>query len=86
MTVCQRLTMLSVLQTLEYTPEEKGSGSPRFYASGKGAGLEYFQDAACVKVAPTVFDGTYALASALLIGMCGGLTLLLRYCGNTFMD
>ncbi len=75
-----------MLQTLEYTPEEKGSGSPRFYASGKGAGLEYFQDAACVKVAPTVFDGTYALASALLIGMCGGLTLLLRYCGNTFMD
>ncbi len=77
-----------MLQTLEYTPEGKGSGSPMFYCGGggKGAGLEYFQDAACVKVAPTVFDGTYALASALLIGMCGGLTLLLRYCGNTFMD
>ena len=71
---------------LEYTPEEKGSGSPVFYGSDKGGGLENFHDAACIKVAPTVFDSTYAFASALLIGMCGGLTLLLRYCGNTFMD
>ena len=75
-----------MLQTLEDTPEEVGFCSPMLYGDGKGAGLKYFQDAACVKVAPTVFDGTYALASALLIGMCGGLTLLLRYCGHTFMD
>lgn len=52
----------------------------------KGSGAEYFRDAAGMKVAPTVFDGTYALGSALLIGACGGLTLLLRYCGSTFLD
>ena len=39
-----------------------------------------------LKVAPTVFDGAHALGSALLIGACGGLTLLLRYCGTTFLD
>ena len=49
----------------------------------KGGGAAPFPD---VKVAPTVFDGTHALGSALLIGACGGLTLLLRYCGTTFLD
>ena len=49
----------------------------------KGGGAALFPD---VKVAPTVFDGTHALGSALLIGACGGLTLLLRYCGSTFLD
>lgn len=71
---------------LEYTPEAKGKGSPRFYESSKSADLDFFQNVAGMKVAPNVFDGTYALASTLLIGACGGLTLLLRYWGNAFLD
>ena len=76
---------LAVLQGLEYTPEEKGGGHCGLYSSGRGAALEYYPEMASVKVAPTVFDGTYALASALLIGACGGATLLLRYCESAFM-
>ena len=52
----------------------------------EGGGAALFLDVAGLKVAPTVFDGAHALGSALLIGACGGLTLLLRYCGTTFLD
>lgn len=63
---------------------------PEYYKGRTGKGVsddaDYFQNSGSFKVAPTVFDGTYALGSALLIAACGILTLLLRYCGNAFLD
>lgn len=67
-------------QGVEYTPEEKGTG--------KGRAGSYSNFDACIglKVAPTVFDRTSAIGSALLIAACGGLTLFLRYYGSIFLD
>ena len=78
-----------------YEPEPcvrmgNAGNEPEYYKGGTGKGVsddaDYYQVSGSFKVAPTVFDGTHALGSALLIGACGGLTLLLRYCGNAFLD
>lgn len=68
------------LQGVEYTPEEKGAGK------GRAGGYGNFDAGLGLKVAPTVFDRTSAIGSALLIAACGGLTLFLRYYGSIFLD
>lgn len=67
-------------------PQDKGRASLGFYDHGCKADAHCFRDTASIKMAPTVFDGTYTAGSAMLIGACGGMTLLLRYCGNAFLD
>ncbi|BDA46756.1 probable squamosa promoter-binding-like protein 4 at N-terminal half [Coccomyxa sp. Obi] len=73
-------TFPSVREGVEYTPEDKGTGKSR--AGGYGN----FDACLGLKVAPTVFDRTSAIGSALLIAACGGLTLFLRYYGSIFLD
>ena len=50
------------------------------HESSKTVHLQYFEDAAVIMVASYIFNCTHALASALLIGLYGGLMLSLREC------
>lgn len=70
-------------QGVEFTPEEKGGSKVRGADYGSLYNIE-----SCIglKVAPTVFDRTSAIGSALLIAACGALTLFLRYFGSIFLD